>query len=151
MWFLYSVIDWFWSQSKSIVFMNHAHICSSSSCQDLYLIYQFQLFLHWIHDLWKQVIFFQIILKITEFKISSQFIHYLHSQANSVIIMLAYQTSDFACQIDMWSWSQIMIDTQLIVFVDMSIASWSWNTADSCDSLKSSQKTLILQVLIIIV
>ena len=150
-WFLYAVIDQFWLWSKSIVFMNHACIHSSSSHQDSYLIYQFQLSLYWVCDLWKQVVSFQIISRVTELEISSQFIHHLHSWANLVIIMLAYQTSDLAYQIDTWSWSWIMIDTQLIVFVDVSIALWSWNTADSCDSLESSQRTLILQVLIIIV
>ena len=68
-----------------------------------------------------------------------------------MIVMLVYQTSDLVCQIDMWSWSQIMIDTQLIVFVNASIASWSWNTADSYDLLEFSQKTLIFWILIIIV
>jgi len=61
------------------------------------------------------------------------------------------QTSDLTCQIDMWSWNWIIIDIQLIMFVDVLIALWSWNTADSCDSLEFSWETLILQVLIIIV
>ena len=131
--------------------MNHACICSSSSHQDSYLIYQFQLSLHWVHDSWKQVVFFQIILKITEFKISSWFVCHLHLQTNLVIVVLVCQTSNLACQIDMWSWNWIMTSTQLIMSVDASIASWSWNTADSCDSLESSWEILIFQVLIVIV
>ena len=141
MWFLYVVVGWFWSWSKSIVFMNHACIYSSSSCQDSYFIYWFQLSLHWVHDLWKQVVSFQIILKITESEIDLQFVHHLHLQTNLVIIMLACQTSDLACQIDMWSWSWIVIDTQLIVSVNASIVSWSWNTADSCNLLEFSWET----------
>ena len=62
-----------------------------------------------------------------------------------------HQISDFACQIDTWSWSQIIISIQLIMFVDASVVSWLWNIADSYNSLKFSQKTWILQVLIIIV
>ena len=151
MWFLYAVIDWFWLQSKLIVFMNHACICSSSSHQNSYLIYWFQLFFHWVHNSWKQVISFQIILKVTELKIDSQFIHHLYLWANLVIVMSACQISDLACQINTWSWSQIVTSTQLIMFVNASIVSWSWNTADSCNLLKFSQKMLIFWILIIIV
>ena len=151
MWFFYAVIDWFWLWSKSIVFMNHVHIHSSSSCQNSYLICWFQLSFYWVFDSWKQVIFSQIISEATKFKISLLFIHYSYSQASLVIIVLTHQISDLAYQINIWSWSWIMIDIQLIMSVNMSITSWSWNTADSCDSLKSSQKTLILQILIIII
>ena len=53
-------------------------------------------------------------------------------------LILAYFDSDLACQIDTWFWNQIVIDIQLIMFVDISIALWSWNIADSCDLLKFS-------------
>ena len=75
----------------------------------------------------------------------------MHSQTNFVIVMSIHWASNLACQIDTWSWSQIMTSTQFIMFVNTSIALWSWSTADSCDSLKFLQKMLILQVLIIIV
>ena len=68
-----------------------------------------------------------------------------------MIVMSAHQISDLAYQIDMWSWNQIMTSIQFIVFVDASITLWSWSTADSCDWLKFSWKTLILWILIIIV
>ncbi len=151
MWFSYVAVDWFWSWSKLIVFMNHVHIHSLSSYQDSYFICWFQLSLYWVLDSWKQVIFSQIILKTTESEISLLFIHHLCSWASLVIIMWVHQTSDLACQINMWSWNQIMTSTQLIMSVNASIISWSWNTADSCDSLKSSWEILILQVLIIII
>ena len=143
MWFFYAVINWFWSWSKSIVFMNHVHIHNSSNYQDLYFIYWSQLFLYWIHDLWKQVVFSQIILKIIKLKINSWFIYHLHSQTNFVIIMSAHQISDLAYLIDTWSWSQIMISTQLIVSVNVSVVSWSWNIANSYDLLKFSWKIWI--------
>ena len=142
-WSFYAVVDQFWSQSKSIVFMNHVHIHSSSSHQDSYLIYWFQLSLYWVHDSWKQVIFSQIILKVTKFEIDSQFIHHSYSWANLVIIMLAHQISDLACQINTWSWSQIMTSIQFIMFVNVSIALWLWNIVDSCNLLEFSWETLI--------
>ena len=151
MWFLYVAVDWFWLWSKLIVFMNHVHIYNSSSCQDSYLIYWFWLSLHWVHDSWKQVISSQIILKIIKFKISSWFIDHSYLWANLVIIMSAHQISDLACQINTWSWNQIVTSIQFIMFVNVLIVSWSWNTVDSCNLLKFSQKTLILWVLIIIV
>ena len=71
--------------------------------------------------------------------------------ANLVIIVSAHQISDHACLINMWSWSQIMTSTQLIVFVNASVVLWSWNTADSYNLLRFSWKIWIIQVLIIIV
>ena len=108
-------------------------------------------FFYWVYNSWKLIIFFWIILKTTKIRISLQFIYYLYSWANLVIIMLKYQISDLACQIDMWFWNQIMISIQLIMFVDASIISWSWNVADSYDLSKFSWKTLIFWILIVIV
>ncbi len=151
MWSLYAAVDWFWLWSKSIVFMNHACIHSSLSYQDSYFIYWFQLSLYWVCDLWKQVISSQIISEITELKIDSLFIYYLCLWASSMIVVWVCQTSDLACQIDIWSWNWIVTSTQLIMSVSVLITLWSWNTADSCDLLEFSWETLILQVLIIIV
>jgi len=131
--------------------MNCVHICSSSIHQDSYLICWFWIHLCWVQNQWKQVIFSQIVQMTAEFIVSLQFIHQRSSQANLVIIMSACQVFDLDCWISTWSWNQIETYIQPIMFVDVSTALWSWSTADSCDSLESSQRTLILQVLIIIV
>ena len=90
-------------------------------------------------------------MKITESEIDLQFIYHLSLQTNLVIVMLMCQISDLACQISIWFWSWIVINTQLIMFVNMSIALWSWNITDSYNLLEFLWETWIFQVLIIII
>ena len=131
--------------------MNHVHIHSSSIHQDSYFICWFQIHLCQVQNQWKQVVFSQIVQITVEFIVNLWFIHQRNLQTNLVIIVSACQIFDLDCWISTWSWNQIITYIQLIVFVDVSTALWSWSTADSCDQSALVSETWILQVQIVIV
>ena len=130
--------------------MNHVCICSSSIHQDSYFIYQFWIHLCWVQDQWKQVIFSQIIQMTAEFIVGLWLVHQRSSQTNLVIIMSAHQIFDLDYQISIWSWNQIIIYIQLIIFISVLTILWWWSTADSYNQSAFILEILILWVQIII-